>query len=198
MKDFHREQRSDFPWIALDLETDGLSPTRHRIREAALVPFSLEGEERTTVLRFSAKDVLSDHMRREDARFCTTLLGLTKGRIAMAHHAAFDLAFVAERMRRAQQLPFGLQAYCTLRLSRCLLPKVGAYDLRTLALELDLEHRPTHSAAQDARAVGSLFRALAQRFGIRSESDLASIHGPPVRVFLRSSSHPELGGLDGA
>ncbi len=43
-------------WIAIDVETTGLSPTRHEIRELAIVPFGIDQDKTEHLLRFTPAD----------------------------------------------------------------------------------------------------------------------------------------------
>ena len=106
----------------------------------------------------------------------------------VAHNAAFDLAFLAEALRRTGVRPFVLRAYCTLRLARALLPNLPRYDLASLRESLHLESGEPHVALADARAVAALFTALVQRAGFVDEQALRELHGPPVRVGARCAS----------
>jgi DNA polymerase III epsilon subunit-like protein len=169
------------PWVALDLETTGLSPTRHRIREAALVPFSDIAQEPGTVVRFPMQNEAAP-LRRPIDRLRSLLAETPDGGLVLVHHAAFDLAFLAETLRRSASGPFELTAYCTLRLARTLLPHLACHDLNSLREELGLGHRPAHTALHDARAVASLFQLLSGRFGLVTESDVVAVHGAPIRV----------------
>lgn len=109
------------------------------------------------------------------------LADLPRSTWLLSHNAPFDLAFLAEALRRAD-IPFDLQAFCTLRLSRALLPEAESYDLDSLVMLLDLDDRPTHTALADARAVAGLFRLLAERFGLATPADVVAIHGLAVRT----------------
>jgi DNA polymerase III epsilon subunit-like protein len=177
-------------WIALDLETTGLSPTRHEIRELAAVPFGID-EHAEHVLRFTRADFQPSTRLAARTRFAELLEMLGEGSVLVAHNAAFDLAFLAEALRRARLSPFVLRAYCTLRLARILLPDLPRYDLVSLREALRLETGKPHVALADARAVAALFMVLVERAGFLDEQALRGLHGPPLRVGA-SSAHSRI------
>ena len=181
-------EETRLPWVALDVETTGLSPTRHRIRELAIVRFSSEEQDPGRVLRIPQREDPAGPRPRWTDRLRRFMDEITKARVVVAHNAAFDLAFLAESLRRTKTTPFHLHAYCTLMLSRSLFPELARHDLDYLGTELRLGHRPDHTALGDARAVASLLRLLSRRFDIKSEEDLAAVHGPQLKVRCRSSA----------
>jgi DNA polymerase-3 subunit epsilon len=174
-------------WMALDIETTGLSPTRHEIKELAVVPFGIDDDQTEHVLRFTPADFRPAPRPAMRSRLVEILAEIGDDAILVAHNAAFDLAFVAEALRRARVSPFVLRAYCTLRLARALLPGLPRYDLAALRETLHLERGQPHVALADARAVAALFTALAQRAGFADEEAIRALHGPPVRVGAASA-----------
>jgi len=174
-------------WIALDLETTGLSPTRHEIRELAAVPFGIDDDHTEHVLYFTSTDFQPSSRPVAGSRLAELLPTIGEGSVLVAHNAAFDLAFLAEAFRRARVRPFLLRAYCTLRLARALLPDLRRYDLASLRETLRLESGEPHVALADARAVAALFTALVQRAGFVNEQALRALHGPPLRVGASSA-----------
>lgn len=165
-------------WIALDLETTGLSPTRHDIRELAAVPFGIDCDRTEQLLRFTQTDF------RHSARtqLAELLEHIGDHTVLVAHNAAFDLAFLAETLRKARLSPFTLRAYCTLRLARRLLPDLARYDLASLRKTLYVDTGKPHTALADARAVAALFTALVRQADCGDEQALRGLHGPMVEV----------------
>lgn len=177
-------------WIALDIETTGLSPTRDVIRELAVVPFGIDDDYRERVQRFTPADFQPRPRPAARTRLVDFLHAIGEEAVLVAHNAAFDLAFLAEAFRRARVSPFVLRAYCTLRLARVLLPGLPRYDLAALRERLHLESGPSHVALADARAVAALFKVLAERAGFADEEAIRALHGPPVRVGASSAYTP--------
>jgi len=173
-------------WVALDLETTGLSPTRHEIRELAAVPFGIDDDRTEHALRFTPADFHPSPRSATRSRLAELLHTIGEGSVIVAHNAAFDLAFLAEAFRRTRVHPFVLRAYCTLRLARALLPDLRRYDLASLRETLRLEGGELHVALADARAVAALFTALVQRAGFVDEESLRALHGPPLQVRSQS------------
>lgn len=173
-------------WIALDLETTGLSPTRHEIRELAMVPFGIEESHAALVLNFNSGDFKAPSEPVTRARLIEAARLAGDGAVLVAHNAAFDLAFLAEALRRVRVSPFILRGYCTLRLARKLLPASPSYDLAALQAALGLNGGKRHVALNDARAVAEIFPALVRHAGLATHAALRSLHGPPI--LARSSS----------
>ena len=174
-------------WIALDLETTGLSPTRHEIRELAVVPFGIDDDHTEHVLCFTPADFHPSPRPATRSRLVELLRAIGDNAVLVAHNAAFDLAFLAEALRRARVSPFVLRAYCTLRLARALLPGLPRYDLAALREALHLKGGQPHVALADARAVAALFKVLAERAAFADEEAIRALHGPPVRVGASSA-----------
>lgn len=173
-------------WVALDLETTGLSPTRHQIRELAAVSFGIDDDHTEHVLYFTPSDFQPSSRPAARSKLAELLPTIGEGSVLVAHNAAFDLAFLAEAFRLTRVHPFVLRAYCTLRLARALLPDLRRYDLASLRETLHLDGGERHVALADARAVAALFTALVQRAGFVDEQAILALHGPPLQVRSQS------------
>ena len=95
-------------------------------------------------------------------RFCEIarqVVDLTRGRIFVAHHAAFDYGVIKNEF---QQLgyTFTMPKLCTVKLSRKWIPGQPSYSLGKLCASLGIEIRGRHRAAGDALATVSLFERL--------------------------------------
>jgi len=150
------------------------------------VPVGIEGQAEHA-LRFMPGEFQVPSQTVARRRFEELLAVLNTGTFLVAHNAAFDLAFLAEALRRARIRSFALRAYCTLRLARALLPGLPRYDLAALGKALHLECGGRHVAVHDARAVAALFAALVRQGGLADEKALRALHGPPVRVGASSA-----------
>lgn len=195
------ERVSKSEWLAVDVETTGLSPVRDRICEIAAIRFdeTTTTDEWASLVRSSGGRSPSRTGQRlhgvsaamleraPDER--TALLGFVRfassAKYWLAHNASFDLAFVGETLRRTGVQSFRAEAYCTLRLARRLLPSCSDFALAALVPELEGEARRPHRARSDARAVVELFRRLLTQV----EGDpglLRAAHGPPMCVAWRT------------
>jgi len=175
-------------WIALDVETSGLSPTRHEIVEIAAVPFDLNGMRTGDSLHLTRADLRAPSRSPTHRGLTELLRTIGDDSILIAHNAAFDLAFLAEAFCRAQVRPFSVRAYCTLRLARALLPDVPRYDLGSLRDTLGLPAEKSHVALADARTVAALFTALVRSAGCADAAKLRALHGPLLQVRRRSTA----------
>jgi DNA polymerase-3 subunit epsilon len=166
-------------YAVLDVETTGLSPTRHdRIAEVGLVLLdgngAIEAEWSTLVNPnrdlgpqhihgITAKDVLEAPPFESIAGYLLTMLA---GRTLVAHNLAFDLLFLtAEFNRLGVEFPVQReQGLCTMNMSSSLLPGSGRslYDCCTSA---GVQMKGMHDALSDARAAAELLRYCLSRAG---------------------------------
>lgn len=167
-------------WVALDVETTGISPARHHMTELAAICFDSAGTQQEYQLRFSRSD-FSASVNRQARKGLVALLPVLKAPATIvAHNAVFDLAFVSEALRALGVATVGLNACCTLRLAHKAFPGLSSYALPRLMEAISMPHGPSHNALSDARAVIDLFRVLVHRYG--SIEALWHAHGPPIRV----------------
>jgi DNA polymerase III epsilon subunit-like protein len=144
-------------WIALDLETTGLSPTRDEIRELAAVPVGIEGQAEH-VLRFMPGEfqVLSQTTARASEEL---LVVLNAGSFLTTHNAAFHARVLAACLDHYGLDSAPLRSECTLRLARDELgirPTSLAFVCELLSIPL--RH---HDALSDAEAAARVvLRAL--------------------------------------
>ncbi|MCM2281914.1 MAG: exonuclease domain-containing protein [Bdellovibrionaceae bacterium] len=75
-----------------------------------------------------------------------------QGAIPIAHHAPFDLGFIAVEFERAGLALPGEPVICSSLLSRRLIPESGNHRLQTLIGFLQLEQGAAHRAHDDAKA----------------------------------------------
>ena len=112
------------------------------------------------------------------------LAPLLRGRILVAHNAAFDYAFLAAEARRCDtELPVA-SVLCTLELAALLDLGLGSLSLAALARHWNIRQARPHDALDDARVLAAVLRhALARAaeleitLPIRSPATL-----PPVQV----------------
>lgn len=94
-------------------------------------------------------------------RVALRLMEVLEGRIWVAHHAAFDGAFLQA------YLPEGLwrrhRLLCTLKLSKVLVPEAEKRGLGALVELLGLQNARPHRALEDAEATSLLLQVLLDR-----------------------------------
>jgi DNA polymerase-3 subunit epsilon len=172
---------SELPVVVVDLETTGLDPRLDRIVELALIVPG--GPSMETLVR-PARPIGPDcphGLTEDDLRSAPSfrdvagaVCELLDGRIVVAHHAVFDVAFLCAELRRAQvdvgELPF----LCT-----ATLPALLGVDHPTRRLGWACEHygitlTQPHEAFADAEAALQLY---ARYRGAASDLHLATLAG---------------------
>lgn len=164
-------------WIALDLETTGLSPTDDRIVEVGAVRFDGSGREVAAFERLVNPRRPSNPRARaihgiDDATLARAptadlvlpdfldFLGDLEATTLLAHNASFDAAFLgAELARLGRSMP-GHGVVDTLALARRGLPHLPSHRLDGLARHLGLDPFGPHRALADSRRVMGLWIAL--------------------------------------
>jgi len=187
---------SEVEFVAIDLETTGLSPVACQIVEVGAIRFRLDGQELGCV------DQLVDP-RCPIPAAVTRIHGITdamvRGKptldgllpefqrilggpetILLAHNARFDLGFLSCAMARLGA-PLPVQPVIdTLRLSRTCLRGLFSHRLETVAIHLQLADREDHRALSDSRLVMGLFqRIVADTPRLQTVDDLFRI-SPPI------------------
>ena len=158
----------DDVWVAIDLETTGLSPETDEIIEVGAVKFQ-GGRVLDTFQSFARPE-------RPISRFIQGLTGIEQGDLDRAptfdavagrlaafvgntalvgHNLRFDLGFLAHN-----GLPIRAPRCDTWELAYVLLPGLGEYSLGALARTMDITHASPHRAVEDATVTKDLFLRL--------------------------------------
>ncbi|MHB1920833.1 MAG: exonuclease domain-containing protein [Chitinophagaceae bacterium] len=159
-------------YAIIDVETTGGMGARQKITEVAIYIHdgdritdqfsSLVNPESNIPYFISRLTGITNEMVADAPKFCEIarqVVELTRGRIMVAHHAAFDYGAIKNEF---QQLgyTFRMPKLCTVKLSRKWIPGQPSYSLGKLCASLGIEIRDRHRAAGDARATVHLFERL--------------------------------------
>jgi DNA polymerase-3 subunit epsilon len=173
----------ELPLLAVDIETTGLSPARDQVLAVGWVPvdgnrIDLSGARRHVVRRDDPGEAVTIHGLTHDdleagqplADVLAELRQALSGRVLLAHHAPFELAFLDAAFRDVGEQPIRPPAVCTLELQRRVLTRHG--DVHHGALRLwrarDRHGMPAtkaHDALGDALACAELYLAQAAELG---------------------------------
>ena len=163
-------------YIALDLETTGLSPAEDRILEIGAVKV-IDGEIRETYgtllnpgLRISPRiqelTGITDEMAAggKDTRTAVAELVEFCGELPLlGHNILFDYSFVKKNAVNFD-LAFEKEGIDTLKLARALLPDVEHKSLTALCCHFGISQERAHRAVDDACAAMELYRRLVREF----------------------------------
>jgi DNA polymerase III epsilon subunit-like protein len=179
-------------FAAVDLETSGLSPRRHRIVQIGVVvvrdgqvvdewsslvglgrpwrrvgPRHIHGVRRSDLRRAPSLRTALDELARR----------LAPETVFVAHNVAFDAAFLDRAARRTGvQLPIGRQL-CTLHLSRRLDPdRLASHRLPDVCDRYGVELGRHHDALHDARATANVLPRLLDHLGVVVPADLDRLY----------------------
>ena len=185
-------------FIAIDLETTGLSAETDRIVEIGALRFDAHGRDlgsfqslvnprRPVGPGAFAVHGISDAVLREAPGPETVLPSLlrwideTPEALLLAHNASFDAAFLGRELARLGTTREDLAIADTLAVARRAVPGVANYRLDTLADRFGLDLSGSHRALADCRRVMGIW--LAMTAGVPPEP-------PPPRYPLRDAETP--------
>lgn len=189
-------------FVAIDLETTGLNAGKDRIVEIGASRFSLQGVEQSSFSQIlnphlqMPEEVINVHHiaqesvdRAPDFESCWEhFLSFISGSVLLAHHAAFDIAFLkSETLRLGLELP---EAFVidTFPLAKTCFPEARSYALGRILNHLGLPMQgAAHRALPDAIACQELFETSIARCG-DPEQTLSHFYDRFPRA--RLSTHP--------
>jgi DNA polymerase III subunit epsilon len=172
-------------WVVVDVETTGGTPaTGHRVTEVAAVVVSggqirdvyssLVNPQRRIPAMITRLTGIDDRMVERAPVFASIapeFEARLRGRVFVAHNAAFDWRFVTHELERCRGVvPAGRQL-CTVRLARKLLPELSSRNLDSLALYFGLEIESRHRAADDAIATAKVLLRFIEMLEERGVSE---------------------------
>jgi len=164
-------------YVALDLETTGLSARDDRIVEVGAVKFDGEGRELGTFERLvnpqrpsnprarAVHGIGDDELARAETASAVLpefleFLGDPDASTLLAHNAGFDASFLGAELARLGRGMTGHAIVDTLAIARRRLPGLGSHRLDLLARHYGLDPYGPHRALADSRRVMGLWRAL--------------------------------------
>lgn len=98
---------------------------------------------------------------------------LTEDSIVVAHNASFDISVLRHSCEAANISVPEMNYFCTLCLSRSLLPGMASYTLPDVAYKCGLPDFQHHLASDDAETCAKIFLHLANMCNVNTISDLA-------------------------
>jgi DNA polymerase-3 subunit epsilon len=179
---------TDAHFAVVDVETNGLSPYRHRLLQVGIVRLTGHGvvlDRWDTLLRAPWRPLgpkrihgLSRRRLRGAPRFRTVvpeLVAALDGCILCAHNTAFDWPFLVLALQRdGYPAPDALRL-CTLELSRSLDPeRLRSHRLSDLCQRYGVALDRAHDAAADAAATSAVLPFLLAEAGITELAGLSA------------------------
>ncbi len=170
--DYESLLNPDTVFVALDLETTGLSPQYDRIVEIGAVKF-VDGKVVETFSELvnpgiamppgaTAVNLITDVMLEGQPQLETVLprlLSFLDDAVLVAHNAPFDLGFLSAALRKQGKPPLTHQYVDTQPMGRKAWPGRHNYKLQSLALDLGVKALDAHRAKDDARVCMEVFLA---------------------------------------
>lgn len=168
----------DCPFVAFDTETSGAYPIGHDVVEFGAVKWFQGQEVGRLQFLLRPRELMSD--------FIIGIHGITnemvatapqmsekieeihhflKGSIVLAHHAPFDLGFLAVEFEKAKLSLPGEPALCTSLLSRKWISGVENHKLQTLVKHLQVDGGQAHRAYDDAKSCLQVALACFEKMG---------------------------------
>jgi DNA polymerase-3 subunit epsilon len=159
-------------WVAFDLETTGLPPTSRPV-EIGARRFRSDGivEDFSVLVNpgipipgvVQAIHGIDDAMVADAIDVPTALerfLSFAEGAALVAHNASFDAGILASNAERLGIPLPETPVYCSVRMTRRLVPRMWSYRLSSIVRTLGIEHEGFHRAHPDAVLVGRLVQRL--------------------------------------
>lgn len=187
-------ERTGPRFAVVDVETSGLSTSRHRILQIGLVTVDPGGtvlDEWSTLVglrwpwsRVGPRKVHGITRRSlrgapKAAAALDELRGRLDGAIFTAHNVEFDASFIERAAARAGIALTLDRRLCTLQLSRRLDPERQlTHGLADVCARYDVTLERHHDALSDARATAEVLPHLLAAYGVLEEADLDPLYSP--------------------
>ncbi|WP_415063271.1 exonuclease domain-containing protein [Bdellovibrio sp.] len=168
----------EYTFVAFDTETSGAYPVGYDVVEFGAVKWYQGQEVDRLQFLLKPREAMSDFIigihgitneMVKDAPLMSERIqqihDFFKGAVVMAHHAPFDMGFLAADFEKAQ-LPLPTEpALCTSLLSRKWIHGVDNHKLQTLVKHLKIDGGQAHRAYDDANACLQVGLACFQKMG---------------------------------
>ncbi|MCB9072887.1 MAG: 3'-5' exonuclease [Bdellovibrionaceae bacterium] len=185
---------NDTVFIAIDTETTGKYPLESEICEIAAVKFKAGKriDAFSSLIKPSrpmSEEVIKIHgITNEMVQNAASIEDVIKEfhryigeDILVAHHAPFDMGFIAIAFENAGlSLPI-TPVLCSSRISRNVIKDSVNHKLQTLIPHLGLTQGAAHRAEDDAHACGELLYKCIERSGAATLEKLWELQGGPLR-----------------
>lgn len=171
-------------WVAFDTETSGRYPIESEICEIAAVKWTKDGEQSTFASLIKPSRPMSDEVIRihgitnemvADAPSLEEVLpkfaAFIKGSVLLAHHAQFDLGFVAAALEGCDLGLPDEPTICTSLLAQATVPETPNHRLQTLVPFFGVNPGQAHRALDDARACLEVGLKMFDRIQAKADTD---------------------------
>lgn len=199
---------TDYHFVALDFETTGLSAARDRVIEIGAFRFQLNASPSSELSQLINPQIpipalvsgihgIQDHDVKDQVSFklfAPELMAFLDQTVLLAHHAAFDMAFLTCELRRAGIEPPPLTVLDSYHFARRVLPEAPSYKLSALLDYLEIQMPgQAHRALPDAIACARLFQACLGKLPDASNLTLAQLveQYPQIRVGVQDLNPKE-------
>lgn len=184
----------DATFIAIDLETTGKYPLDAEICEMAAVKWrgGQVVEEYQSLIKptlLMSNEVIAIHNITNEMVESAPTLDLKLAEFhkfisdgfILAHHAPFDMGFLAWEFEKARLLLPENPVFCTSLLSRAINADVGNHRLATLAKHFGIEAGAAHRALDDSRTCLNVALKYFEKLGREAKiSDLLTVQHVPL------------------
>ncbi|MGE3759502.1 MAG: exonuclease domain-containing protein [Pseudobdellovibrionaceae bacterium] len=168
----------EYTYLVFDIEAAGPLPIGFDLCEIGAITFADGKEKASYQTLLKPREPMSDFIigihgiTNEMVADAPTISekireihSLFQNSVAVAHHAPFDLGFMAYEFEKVGLPLPTMPAVCTSLLSRAVIPESKDHKLQTLVQHLGLQGGQAHRALDDTRACLQLFLECVRRLG---------------------------------
>lgn len=161
-------------YSVIDVETTGLSPTRNRVIDIAIISvqkgkiiniYECLINPNTKIPKYISKftGIEDKHVKNKPTFFEANyeIKDLIENTTIVAHNAAFDVGFVTEEFKRVD-VTLDINYMCTVNLCRKLYPKLKKRNLDAVTNHFGIKVEDRHRARGDAEATAKVFMQMQQ------------------------------------